>query len=337
MPRGRHVAILLIALIMAAALSLAYLAWVERSGGPPPLHYEVSQEEGRTVATNLLTGEVDHESESASEVLQAVFRSMPSGGTVLVGPGEYDLEEDVELSGNTVLKGEGIDSTLFTSSNKGMLVVKDRSNITMSDFSLIGSTAIYVAADRADVNGVQVRNVEATVTRDMGGAFTLAPNGRTISDVGFFDCHALRGEAYGFLNIGSRGDSLVRNITYVNCTAVGNGLITRSHEWTVGFDLAEMTDAEGMRLVNCAANNNWESGFHFEDDIESRDITFENCVANGNGRSKPSPLYGAGFVLSSNTILRGCTAEGNANQNILMVGDPSTVVVEGSDLRYEYR
>ena len=90
-----------------------------------------------------------------------------------------------------------------------------------------------------------------------------------------------------------------------------------------------MTAVEGMRLVNCTANNNWESGFHFEDDIRAHDVVFVNCTANDNGRSKPSPLYGAGFVLNSNTVLRNCTADGNANGNLLVVGDPSTVMVQG--------
>ena len=329
MSRERHVAMLLIALAMVAVLSLAYLSWMEQEDRSVPLQYEVSQREGRTVATNALTGKVAYESGSASEVLQAVFLSLPGGGTVLVRSGEYDLDENVELSENTALSGEGIQSTVFTSGNKAMLVVKDQSGVTMSDFRLVGSTAIYVAADRTDVSGVQVRNVEATVTKDVGGAFTLAPNGRTISKVSFVDCHALGGDAYGFLNIGSRGDSMVSDIAYTNCTAMDNGLRSRSHDWTVGFDLAEMTDAERMRLVNCTANNNWESGFHFEDDIESRDIVFENCVANGNGRNKPSPLYGAGFVLNSDTVLKDCTARDNANQGLIVTGDPATVKLEG--------
>ena len=332
MPRGRYVATLLIALAIAAALSITYLAWIEPGDKSPPPQYEISQKEGQTVATNLLTGRIEHESGSASEVLQVVFRSLPDGGTVLVRSGEYELDESVELSGNTILRGEGIQNTVFTSENKGMLVVKDRSCVTLSDFRLVGSTAIYITADQTDVSGLLVRNVEATVTKDIGGAFTLAPNGRTISEVSFIDCHAMDGEAYGFLNIGSRGDSLVRNITYTNCTAVDNGLSSRSHDWTVGFDLAEMTDVDRMLLVNCTANNNWESGFHFEDDIESRHIVFENCVANGNGRNKPDPLYGAGFVLNGDTVLRNCTADENAKANLLVFGNPRTVAVEGGDL-----
>lgn len=332
MSRRLNVATLILAIAILAVLSLAYLAWMEQGDKTSSPQYEVTQKEGRTVATNLLTGRVEHESGSASEVLQAVFRSMPDGGTVLVRSGEYELDESVELSGNTVLRGDGVQSTVFTSEDKGMLVVRDRSNVTMSDFRLVGSTAIYVAADSTDVSGLLVRNVEATVTKEMGGAFTLAPNGRTISEASFIDCRAIGGEAYGFLNIGSRDGSLVRDITYANCTAVDNGLSSRSHDWTVGFDLAEMTDVERMLLIDCVANNNWESGFHFEDDIESHGIVFENCVADGNGRNKPDPLYGAGFVLKDNAVLRNCTADGNAKANLLVFGDPSTVAVEGGDL-----
>lgn len=328
MLRRRHAIVLLMTIAVAAALAFVYVAWMEQGDGPTYRSYEVSREEGRTVATDIITGRVAYESGSSSEVLQAVFRSMPDGGTVLVRSGTYVLDESVEISGNTVLRGEGVRNTVFTSESKGMLVVKDRSNVMLSDLSIIGSTAFYATADRTDVSGLLVRNVEATVTREMGGAFILAPDGRTISKVSFIDCRAVGGEAYGFLNIGSRGDSLVRDIEYINCTATNNGLTTRSHDWTVGFDLAEMTAVEGMRLVNCTANNNWESGFHFEDDIRAHDVVFVNCTANDNGRSKPSPLYGAGFVLNSNTVLRNCTADGNANGNLLVVGDPSTLMVQ---------
>ena len=207
-----------------------------------------------------------------------------------------------------------------------MLVVKDRSNVMLSDLGIIGSTAFYATADRTDERPT-VRNVEATVTREMGGAFILAPMAAPYQGL----VHRLPGGRRRGLWLPQHwlpGDSLVRDIEYINCTATNNGLTTRSHDWTVGFDLAEMTAVEGMRLVNCTANNNWESGFHFEDDIRAHDVVFVNCTANDNGRSKPSPLYGAGFVLNSNTVLRNCTADGNANGNLLVVGDPSTVMVQ---------
>lgn len=331
MPTGRQVVALVLTIIVVAVVLLSYLVWVEQSQRVPSTEYEVSLREGRTVAINLLTGEVEHQSGSPTEVLRWVVRSLPSGGTITVRSGTYELDGNVELGSNIVLRGEGDLSTVFTAEEKSLLVVKDRSNVALSDLRLVGSTGIYVAADRADVTGVQVRGVEATVSRAMGAAFTLAPNGRTISQVSFVNCRAEGGDAYGFLNIGTRGRSLVSDITYQDCVAVGNGVSSRSHDWTVGFDLAEQTDVMGMTLVNCTANENWESGFHFEDDVRTAGVLFQDCVANDNGRSKPSPLYGAGFVVQSHTELVECTALNNANGGLLILGDPETIQTKGFD------
>lgn len=287
--------------------------------------FVISIRNSTVVSLNTATGLIDHGSDDAAEVLQASIDSLPNGGGIEVRSGLYDLSKDVTLNSDVLLVGEGEHNTVFSSDTRGMLVAKDRSNVTFSNFGMVGSTGIYILGDGRDVYGFTVHNITATVSQKMSAAFVLDASGRTISDVLFYNCKAISGDAYGFLNIGVKGSSLIRDIAYVDCLALDNGLNARSHDWTVGFNLAEQVHVDNMTLINCTSNGNWESGFHFESDVRTSNVSMRDCVANNNGLAKPKPLYGSGFVLQSNTALNNCTAMNNANHSYLIVGDPCTI------------
>lgn len=258
----------------------------------------------------------------------AIQWAVNNGNTVLVTAGTYQVSGNIYMRSGTTLMGEGSDKTTLNFA-RGAIIMDGVSNTAVKGFHITGAGSCQSWA-----TGVTVRNhlwedihldhVTRGIINNAIGTWVEAGgviDGLTYRNV-FVDSPA----TWGFLINGNNFDGWVKNTLFEDCTAIrcGNSLgVTDPNSadaWIPGFDLAERCNIDGMRLVNCRADENWESGFHLEIAPEVRNVVFENCTANNNGQ-KPRALYGAGFFVGDRagfdecTFIK-CTGSGNTKGGI---------------------
>lgn len=243
----------------------------------------------------------------------AIQWAVNNGNTVLVTAGTYQVSGSIYMRSGTTLMGEGSTKTTLNFA-RGGIFMDGVSNTAVKGFHITGAGTCQSWA-----NGVTVRNhlwedihldhVTRGVINNAIGTWVQSNgviDGLTFRKV-FVDTPA----TWGFLINGNNFDGWVKNTLFDTCTAIrcGNSLgVTdpnNADAWIPGFDLAERCNIDGMRLVNCRADNNWESGFHLEIAPDVRNVVFENCTANNNGQ-KPGSLYGAGFFCGDQAGFNAC-------------------------------
>jgi hypothetical protein len=244
----------------------------------------------------------------------AIQWAVNNGNTVLVSSGTYQVSGNIYMRSGSTLMGEGSDKTTLNFA-RGAIIMDGVSNTAVKGFHITGAGSCQSWA-----NGVTVRNhlwedihldhVTRGIINNAIGTWVESNgviDGLTYRNV-FVDSPA----TWGFLINGNNFDGWVKNVLFDTCTAVrcGNSLgVTdpnNADAWIPGFDLAERCNIDGMRLVNCRADNNWESGFHLEIAPDVRNVVFENCTASNNGQ-KPGALYGAGFFVGDEASFDECT------------------------------
>ncbi len=258
----------------------------------------------------------------------AIQWAVDNGNTVLVTAGTYQVSGNIYMRSGTTLMGEGSDKTTLNFA-RGAIIMNAVSDTAVKGFHITGA-----ASCQSWATGVTVRNhlwedihldhVSRGIINNAIGTWVEAGgviDGLTYRNV-FVDSPA----TWGFLINGNNFDGWVKNALFEDCTAIrcGNSLgVTDPNSadaWIPGFDLAERCNIDGMRLVNCRADENWESGFHLEIAPEVRNVVFENCTASNNGQ-KPRALYGAGFFCGDKAGFDECTfiqcsGSGNARGGI---------------------
>ena len=244
----------------------------------------------------------------------AIQWAVNNGNTVLVTAGTYQVSGNIYMRSGTTLMGEGSDKTTLNFANGG-IIMDGVSNATVKGFHITGAATCQSWTNGTTVTDhawedIHLDHVSRGIINNAIGTWVQSNgviDGLTYRNV-FVDSPA----TWGFLINGNNFDGWVKNVLFDTCTAIrcGNSLgVTNPNNadsWIPGFDLAERANIDGMRLVNCRADNNWESGFHLEIAPEVRNVVFENCTANNNGQ-KPGALYGAGFFCGDEMGFDECT------------------------------
>ncbi|BBL67616.1 hypothetical protein MchiMG62_07970 [Methanoculleus chikugoensis] len=268
--------------------------------------------------------------------IQAALDALPPGGTVVLSDGTFNCSGSLIPAAGATLLGQGPENTSLEFSRNGLLNVSEES-VTLDGFHIRGSGYVNASTDTTlDLtrwHGVltvyashaRVYNVTGTADASIQAVFLLLHNPNVyapvLEDVEFADCRAADTGTYGFLhNAWGTENTTIKNVRYVNCSAINCGSNGAFNQWVTGFNFAELNDIEGLRVADCLAEGNLESGFHFEWDSEKRDCVFTDCVSRNNGR-KPYPddylvgdpdFFGAGFYLPGGEVaLVNCRAEGN--------------------------
>jgi len=318
-----------LAALMMVALLLLLAAMVPMQNGPtsPPdiaplaakddFDYEVFRDGEVVHARNRASGTVVFSSSDDGQVIQWTLNALPEGGLVLVREGEYRLAREVDVPSDVHLAGEG-PATVFWGEGLFSFIVVERTNVTLSGFTLRGSGPLLVAGYDRPASNILVQDVVATLDSSHEGAFyTLAIN-TVVSNVSYVRCAALDCGTSGFINNGNYKNGWIEDISFIECRAVGCGVESRYNDWVVGFDLAERVNVRNMLVLNCEASDNWQSGFHFEPPAIVENAELRDCVAIDNGRAEGSPGgegYGWGYLLYDrdwhDIRLINCHAEGN--------------------------
>lgn len=278
----------------------------------------VFKEGERTLCRNTTSGAIVRSSSDSSDVIQYALIAITEGGTVQVEKGEYAMADPVDVPSDARLSGAGAE-TVFRSAATTCFRISESSNISLENFTIVGSGGILIASYKAPSRDIAISDITATIDARSEGAYYVLATGGKVSNISFVRCSALNCGTNGFINNGRPGAGMVENISYFQCLANGNGLMSRYNDWVVGFDLAERADVKDLLVRDCEASDNWQSGFHFEPTVSITNATLIGCRADNNGRSMGAPGgqgYGWGYKIDSqmpqhSIRLEGCTATGN--------------------------
>ena len=258
----------------------------------------------------------------------AIQWAVNNGNLVLVTADAFQVDGSIYMRSGTTLMGEGSDKTTLNFANGG-IIMDGVSNATVKGLHITGAATCQSWADGVTVTDhvwedIHLDHVARGIINNAIG--TRVQGGGVIDGLTYRQVFVDNPATWGFLINGNNFDGWVKNALFEDCTAIrcGNSLgVTDPNSadaWIPGFDLAERCNIDGMRLVNCRADENWESGFHLEIAPEVRNVVFENCTASNNGQ-KPRALYGAGFFCGDKAGFDECTfidvtGEGNTRGGI---------------------
>lgn len=199
------------------------------------------------------------------------------------------------------VSGPAIPSARKDNHQTGGFRLENADSATLQDLFLQGYAGIdYLKATNCNTTRVCIDHKigDAWAWFQQTGAFFQhnGCNGNTFS--GCFT----RAQHHGFLN---HDGGWIKNTTFRDCRAIDCGCGLESDgtgylDWSVGFDLAEQCDVDGVTVDSCYAAKNGKVGFYFEpEDTGNADrhapyirknIHLLNCLAVGNGK------YGGGML-----------------------------------------
>jgi hypothetical protein len=224
------------------------------------------------------------------------------GNVTFVPAGLYNLTDSITLNNNVALigSGDGASGTVFnfTSENRRQARVEllNVNNVTLKQFRIVGNGNVHMSSDETVHGGFVMESITVYKTSPLqGGAFmTWTSHGGIIDNLTFLRCKAIETSSIGFSLQGDGGGELgikyggwVRNVTFRDCIATYCGISERFNNWVCGFDLAEGTNVENIKLINCEASHNWMDGFHFEAKPTVINAVLEKCKAFDNSQREP--------------------------------------------------
>ncbi len=259
-----------------------------------------------------------------SEINQALTRAA-AGEDVVLSEGTFYCTDDIVVPSGKNLRGQGDGKTILDMRGSWVGVYPQGSNV-LSDFTIVNMGGVFIQkASHIKLHRITVSSQQL----GMHGAFSMYMSGGIpLDDLEFIECNAINVPGFGFWVGGDGGYQKQSNVRYINCKAIQCGWMggqdTDKNRWATGFDLQEVNIAENILVKGCYAEGNWQAGFHQEPDAPTTNFVIEDCVAVNNGvkaRYVRDPdtfdganddlVFGAGYFICTNAIVRNCTAEGN--------------------------
>jgi hypothetical protein len=210
------------------------------------------------------------------------------GGTITILPGTYTLNGQVEFFSNTVVKGSGMDVTIFklvdfatpwvvgTSSASGLFRSVYKTYKSCHDISFIGFT---LDGNKAN------QNTDANSEYGRYGVFTEGCKNILMDSVHIHDF-----QGYGFDPHGYKTKSIYgSNLIITNCISNDNG-------WD-GFTLDE---TNGITFTNNVAIHNGRHGINVV--TGSTKVVISNCKTQDNGYFYYSGATGCGIMIQNNQL-----------------------------------
>lgn len=244
-----------------------------------PNQYIVGRNLGSVVGTIYeITGTY-----SAQQALQDAINDieLAGGGTVLVRPGTYLLEKNLELSSRLHLKGSGTYHTILKlkdnanpfvnggSKRSGILRVRDAHDIILSDFTIDGN------------KDNQINDYDHRYGRY--GVFTEA-----VDNLWFNRLRVINVQGYGFDPHGWKTmNRFAYNLTITHCISNYNG-----------FDGFTLDQTINIYVENCTARYNFRHGFNIV--TGSKNVLIKDSVATDNGQIDPYCGSGCGITMQNN-------------------------------------
>lgn len=271
-------------------------------------------------ATSLTVAALDSSAESKAgasivcdgtsdqmEVQSAIEKIQATGGTVFLSEGTFMFNNGVQLPAGVVLQGRGSGATRIHFKTLGDVYLAGASSAAKG-ITITGPGLMYITASHTRIEDVIM---STTGRRWTSFGVEVGANVSSIEDIEFRDCAAIDCATSGFMfGSATPNISVVRNVRLINCRAINCGASDRPNPWTVGFDLSETANIDGMLVENCLAAGNWESGFHFEQAPVIKNVVIRNCVSENNGKS-PTAEWGAGYVVGEGTHIENSRSINN--------------------------
>lgn len=256
----------------------------------------------------------------------AIMTALGSGGVkAVILDGDVHLDAALLIPEQTVLQGSGPGVTELTSSVSCFVGTENVTDVTISDFSITGGVYIKIggatnASKRIRCNNIFAHNNNSTYHTcfQVYSALTATASNENII---FNNCYVTDSDRFGFMLTGDPGALVLKNIRFIDCQAINCGKeATRYSDFVVGFDVCEAVAIENILLSGCVSKGSWESGFHMEINPSKKNIRFIGCLAEDNANDKPSPAFGAGFMVSGEVILSSCEAINNGAYGLRIRG-----------------
>lgn len=253
---------------------------------------------------------------------------------VYVPAGQYYLSSNINFASGVTLVGDGPTATVFTFTDTTIdnSDYSDASfhpvnvdNVVLKQFGITGEGCIWFSVTSGTHGNNKVEDVWVYDTNNLQvNAFgSWVSTGATVSGMQFIRCIAYNVGGNGFALMGNfpwnNQHGTQKNIYFEDCKALYCGYTTTIWDWTVGFDLAEQCNVNGVTCVRCEASYNWESGFHLEYSPTCANVKFQDCVANYNGQTYSDPrgaVWGCGFLYFEGVTRTNCTGTGNAGGTV---------------------
>lgn len=255
---------------------------------------------------------------------------------IFVRSGIYILSNNLGLSGNTWLQGNGRNTMMVTQG--GWLGAEDVSNIHLSDFNVSGKYGIWIHADNNDISGIKINDIELTQYAGGSGEGSYAgfmlynQHHRVTRNVIYRNCLARNCTVHGwqFSSDGNFSGS-VHHFLMDNCKAYHCGY---GGTWSTGLDFENMLLQDGQ-FTNCIISGSYESGFHFESNIgiSCQRVTFTNCESSYNGLAKVDASYASGWLGTGlGMTFVNCIAKGNQRHGFRTYGGSTFIgcIIDGS-------
>jgi len=263
--------------------------------------------------------------------IHRAFAALPrDGGRIRLTAGTFTCPGNLVPAPCTILEREGTIETTVAISGYYHSIKIDRPYTTICSLRITDRACVRITASHVRVEDVlaeeTLRGYYPGMPGDMGGngAFFFWAENRVIEDFVFYRCVAREIGTHGF-NMNGRGEPrLIRNVRFVECSAVRCG-DDRGHPWATGFDFHEGNDLVDLAVERCYAAGNWESGFHLETGGRQEGIRLVDCIPEGNGWRNTNPgdptaeppvraaFYMAGYTFARGTYLVDCLSVHNRN------------------------
>jgi hypothetical protein len=337
-PKGRKIVIALASIllvIVATSMPMAVLN-TQVADGPS---YTVSKLDSDDHVVLNLSDAIVYRTNNSDLAIQWAIDHAGADGTVLIKSGTYVLDRSIDLPSSITLMGEGNGSSgtvlefMNKDPNASQLSIANADDVLVKQLRLTGNGCINISAAVGTYGNVVIQDVVAYQTASHPASFSVtAMQGGVLDGVRFIRCQAIEVGTTGFMLWGdgerATGSAMayntwVRNVLFEDCGADHSGHYSHYNPWSVGFDLAELTNVEGIHCLRCEASYSWESGFHIEAKPQIGDVVLEWCSSNNNGQKPDNyanddgtfgPQFGVGYLFiprNDTPTLIHCTATGN--------------------------
>jgi hypothetical protein len=305
--------------------------------------YYIFKQNGTYYAKSGLTGQIESQNESCSEVINYTLTHVPNGGAVLFEPlassdDAYYIDSTIDPPNGTTLASESRTVTIRLANNTAVPAViglYNRSNVQVRNIRIDGnvmgnSTCCGIIIDSNALTNSSygsnhlIENIVIDNCNETGVWIKSSTLNNVVTNVQVF-----HSQKYN-LQVDSADNKLITvesgwaglsgfEVTgmdnyFLNCISYGSGLW-----WSGKGDLSQRADGNGFcifgprnMLVGCDAGANYLGGFVLDNAVQTM---LDSCVArdNGQGRDIDSGLvfripgkWGFDLYNSSSTILSGC-------------------------------
>jgi parallel beta-helix repeat protein len=223
-----------------------------------------------------------------------------------------------------IVRGVPMETILNFTSDKA-IVINAVNNTEISGLKITGA-GCYNIAGSTNMHDHRLFNTVfsgITSTKDGTILINITGGGHYVKNVWIDNVLVDTTVNHGYDQVLGSSTAYVDGLSMTNSrfTSCGDG----THDYTCGLNILQQGQLYNALIDNVVTSYSWESGFYFETGRTISNVKINNCASIYNGQ-KPSPSFGAGFLLDNNTSISNCYAAYNNREGITALGDRNIIV-----------